>query len=55
MVKQIYRDHPPVEMEQLLGTKFVELFVDIDIEKDFGMSVFVFAEDIERKFGVGSG
>jgi len=53
MVKQMYRKHPPVEMEAFLGAKLVDLFVDIDIEKDFGMSVFVFDTDIEEKFGSG--
>ncbi|GAA4861917.1 hypothetical protein GCM10023310_46640 [Paenibacillus vulneris] len=50
MVKEMYKNHPPVEMEQLLGAKFVELFVDIDLEKDFGMSIFVFDQDIQSKF-----
>jgi uncharacterized protein YbcI len=50
MVKEIYRNHPPVEMEALLGAKFISLFVDIDIEKDMGMSIFVFDEDLEKKF-----
>jgi uncharacterized protein YbcI len=53
MVKDIYRNNPPVEMEELLGAKFVELFVDINIEKDKGMSIFVFDEDLEKKFGSG--
>ncbi|MNG40749.1 hypothetical protein D3C84_1294980 [compost metagenome] len=51
MVKEIYKDHPPVEMEALLGAKFIQLFVDIDIAQDIGMSVFVFDEDLEQKFG----
>ncbi|WP_166239743.1 DUF2294 domain-containing protein [Paenibacillus turpanensis] len=50
MVKQIYRDHPPVEMEELLEAKFIELFVDINIEKDLGMSIFVFDVNLEEKF-----
>lgn len=50
MVKEIYRKTPPVEMEEFLQCKFVELFVDIDIERDFGMSIFVFDENIEEKF-----
>ena len=37
-----------VEMEALLGAKFIQLFVDIDIEQDVGMSVFVFDEDLEN-------
>lgn len=50
MVKEIYRKNRPVEMEELLGAKFVDLFVDIDIERDFGMSIFVFDQDLEKKF-----
>ena len=50
MVKQMYRKIPPIEMEEFLGCKFVDLFVDIDIDRDFGMSVFVFDQDIEKKF-----
>src|SRR6476620_8739047 len=49
MVKQMYRKIPPIEMEEFLGCKFVDLFVDIDIDRDFGMSVFVFDQDIEKK------
>ncbi len=46
MVKNIYRNHYPQEMEDLLGAKFLDLFVDIDIEADLGMSVFVFDRDL---------
>jgi len=51
MVKDMYRNHHPVELEELLDAKFVDLYVDIDIEKDFGMSIFVFDQDIGQKFG----
>ncbi|HZH61083.1 MAG TPA: DUF2294 domain-containing protein [Metabacillus sp.] len=50
MVKQIYKKNPPIEMEEFLGCKFVDLFVDIDIDRDFGMSIFVFDEDLQQKF-----
>jgi uncharacterized protein YbcI len=50
-VKDMYRKHPPVEMEALLDAKFVSLYLDIDVDKDFGMSIFVFDEDLQRKFG----
>ncbi len=53
MVKDMYRDHHPVEMEALVGCTFVTLFVDIDIDRDVGMSVFVFDSDLEAKFGSG--
>lgn len=50
MVKEIYRKNRPYEMEALLGCNYVELFVDIDIEQDKGMSIFIFDEDLEKKF-----
>jgi uncharacterized protein YbcI len=50
MVKEMYKKNPPVEMEEFLQVRFIDLFVDIDIERDFGMSIFVFDEDIEKKF-----
>jgi uncharacterized protein YbcI len=50
MVKEIYKKHHPVEMEELLEAKFIDLFVDINIEADKGMSIFVFDQDIEEKF-----
>lgn len=53
MVKQIYKNNHPVEMEELLGAKFIEVFVDIDIDQDLGMSIFVFDRDIEEKFNKG--
>lgn len=53
MVKEIYQKNQPIEMEELLGAKFTDLFVDIDIEKDKGMSIFIFDENLEQKFGSG--
>ncbi|WP_147804227.1 DUF2294 domain-containing protein [Alkalicoccus halolimnae] len=50
MVKEIYRKNRPYEMEELLGCNFVDLFVDIDIEQDKGMSIFIFDENLEEKF-----
>jgi uncharacterized protein YbcI len=50
MVKEMYRKNHPVEMEEFLGARFLDLWVDIDIEKDFGMSIFVFDENLEEKF-----
>ncbi|PLR80770.1 hypothetical protein CVD25_08265 [Bacillus canaveralius] len=50
MVKQMYKKNTPVEMEEFLQSKLIDLFVDIDIDRDFGMSVFVFDQDIEKKF-----
>ncbi|MBS4203954.1 DUF2294 domain-containing protein [Lederbergia citrea] len=50
MVKEMYRKNHPIEMEEFLGAKFIDLFVDIDIDKDLGMSIFVFDQDLEQKF-----
>lgn len=50
MVKEMYRKNQPIEMEQLLEAKFIDLFVDIDIDRDLGMSIFVFDINIEAKF-----
>lgn len=50
MVKEMYKKNRPVEMEEFLGCQFVDLFVDIDIDRDLGMSIFIFNEDIEKKF-----
>ncbi|WP_099363202.1 DUF2294 domain-containing protein [Fredinandcohnia onubensis] len=50
MVKEMYRKNRPIEMEEFLGANLVDLFVDIDIDRDFGMSVFVFDQDLEKKF-----
>lgn len=50
MVKNMYRQHPPVEMEALLGAKFVDVFVDINIDQDIGMSIFIFDRDLETNY-----
>ncbi|MDQ0272332.1 uncharacterized protein YbcI [Cytobacillus purgationiresistens] len=46
MVKEMYKKNRPVEMEELLQANLIDLFVDIDIERDFGMSIFVFDKDL---------
>lgn len=50
MVKDMYRKNRPVEMEEFLGANLIDLFVDIDIERDYGMSIFVFDQDLEKRF-----
>ncbi|RBP95767.1 uncharacterized protein YbcI [Cytobacillus firmus] len=50
MVKEMYKKNRPAEMEEFLQARLIDLFVDIDIERDFGMSVFVFDQDIQSKF-----
>ncbi|MEH7346457.1 DUF2294 domain-containing protein [Bacillus sp. JJ1532] len=50
MVKDMYKKNQPIEMEEFLQSKLIDLFVDIDIERDFGMSVFVFDKNIEEMY-----
>ncbi|RAL26097.1 DUF2294 domain-containing protein [Thermoflavimicrobium daqui] len=52
MVKEIYKKSHPLEIETLLDAKLVDLFVDINIDRDVGISVFVFDQNIEEKFRV---
>lgn len=50
MVKEMYKKNHPVEMEEFLGARFLDLFVDIDIQKDLGMSIFIFDQNLTEKF-----
>ncbi|WP_202079538.1 DUF2294 domain-containing protein [Caldalkalibacillus salinus] len=50
MVKDMYRQNHPVEMERFLGAQFQDLFLDIDIDRDYGISIFVFDQNLEEKF-----
>ncbi|MBU8878042.1 DUF2294 domain-containing protein [Bacillus sp. FJAT-29790] len=52
MVKEMYKKNQPFEMEEFLQAKLIDLFVDIDIERDFGMSIFVFDQDIEKMYKI---
>lgn len=47
MIKELYSQRPPKEMEELVGAKFVQLFTDINVEKDETVSVFVFDQPID--------
>ncbi|WP_106766438.1 DUF2294 domain-containing protein [Paenibacillus faecalis] len=47
MVKELYNEFAPTEMEQLVGVKFVKLFTDVDLEKDEVVSIFVFEKPID--------
>ncbi|MCY6990826.1 DUF2294 domain-containing protein [Staphylococcus argensis] len=46
-VKELYRDNPPVEMEELVGAKFLKLFTDVNLQDDEVVSIFVFDRNIE--------
>lgn len=48
MIQDYYKQHTPVEMETLMGSKLLNLFSDIKIEEDIAISVFVFEKPIER-------
>jgi uncharacterized protein YbcI len=47
MIKELYETRDTSEIENLVGASLVELFVDINIEKDWGMSIFVFDKKID--------
>ncbi|MEJ7450780.1 Na-translocating system protein MpsC family protein, partial [Staphylococcus warneri] len=38
----------PVEMEELVGAKFVKLFTDVNLEDDEVVSILVFDRSIEE-------
>lgn len=47
MIQKMYDQRPPVEMEQLVGAKFMHLFSDFKIEDDIAVSVFLFDKPID--------
>ena len=47
-IKELYKQNPPVEMEELVGAKFVKLFTDVNLEDDEVVSIFVFDRSIEE-------
>lgn len=47
MIKELYNETPPKDMEELVGAKFIQLFTDINVEKDETVSVFVFDRPID--------
>lgn len=47
MIKELYNDITPTEMEQLVGSKFIKLITDVDLEKDEVVSIFVFEHPID--------
>jgi uncharacterized protein YbcI len=47
MIKELYEVNDISEIEGLVGAQMVELFVDINIEKDWAMSIFVFDKKID--------
>jgi uncharacterized protein YbcI len=49
MIKELYDQIRPTEMEELVGAKFEKLFTDINVENDEVMSIFVFDQPIDQK------
>ena len=47
-IKELYKQKPPVEMEELVGANFVKLFTDVNLEDDEVVSIFVFDRSIEE-------
>ncbi|NHM31874.1 DUF2294 domain-containing protein [Neobacillus terrae] len=48
MIQDHYKKEPPVELEEVMQSKLVLLFSDINIEEDIAVSVFMFEQPIER-------
>ena len=48
MIQDYYKKEPPVELEEVMQSKLVHLFSDINIEEDIAVSVFMFEQQIER-------
>lgn len=46
-IKELYKQKPPVEMEELVGANFVKLFTDVNLEDDEVVSIFIFDKSIE--------
>ncbi|MCF6095016.1 Na-translocating system protein MpsC family protein [Microaerobacter geothermalis] len=49
LIKRQYQEEHPVHLEEVVGANFVELFTDINIEKDWALTVFVFDRPIDGK------
>jgi uncharacterized protein YbcI len=50
MIQGYYKKHKPDELEELMGTKLLNLFSDINIEEDMAISVFVFENPIRGDY-----
>lgn len=49
MIKELYNQIRPIEMEELVGAKFEKLFTDINVDDDEVISIFVFDQPIGQK------
>lgn len=48
MIKELYNQIRPIEMEELVGAKFERLFTDIDVDHDEVISIFVFDRPLDH-------
>jgi uncharacterized protein YbcI len=42
MIQEVYSKHVPDGLEEIVGSKLVHLFSDINIDEDIAISVFIF-------------
>jgi uncharacterized protein YbcI len=47
MIQEVYSKHVPDGLEEIVGSKLVHLFSDINIDEDIAISVFVFDSIIQ--------
>lgn len=48
MIQEYYKKNTPDEMEEIMESKLLHLFSDINIDEDMAISVFIFEQPIER-------
>ncbi|MDQ0189504.1 DUF2294 domain-containing protein [Alicyclobacillus cycloheptanicus] len=49
LIQDVYREHVPDGMEELVGSKLLYLFSDFKVEDDMGVSVFIFEDPIDGR------
>lgn len=49
MIKELYNQIRPTEMEELVNAKFEKLFTDINVDDDEVISIFVFDQAIDQQ------
>lgn len=48
MIQEYYKKNTPDELEEIMQSKLLNLFSDINIDEDIAISVFLFEKLIER-------
>lgn len=48
MIKELYNQIRPTDMEELVGARFEKLFTDIHVDDDEVISIFVFDKPIDQ-------